>query len=63
MSCLLTPNEAAARLGVAVQTLANWRSSGEGPGLPWVEISPRCIRYRPEDLDRLIEKRTRGGAR
>ena len=61
MSCLLTPSEAAARLGLAVQTLANWRSTGEGP-LPWVELSPRCIRYKPQDIDALIEKRTRGVA-
>lgn len=57
---LLTPAEAGARLGLAVQTLSNWRSTGEGP-LPWVELSPRCIRYRPEDIADFIEKRVRGG--
>lgn len=60
---LLTPIETATRLGVAVQTLANWRSTGEGPGLRWVELSPRCIRYEQADIDALIQKRTRGGVR
>lgn len=63
MSRLLTTQQAAERLGLRPQTLANWRSSGEGPGLPWVEIGPRCIRYKPEDLERFISKRTRGVAR
>lgn len=61
MSQLLNPQQAADQLGISVQTLANWRCNGEGPGLPWVEISPRCIRYRAEDIEAFVERRCRGG--
>ena len=46
---LLTVHEAAAYLGVAVQTLHNWRSSGRYR-LPCLRVG-RLVRYRRSDLD------------
>ncbi len=62
MSALLTPAQAADLLGIEPQTLATWRCR-QPRLLAWVEISPRCIRYRPEDIEDFIQKRTRGGVR
>jgi Helix-turn-helix domain len=50
---LLTPNEAADYLGVTEKFLENWRGAGEGPA--FIKLSPRCVRYAPEDLDKHIE--------
>ena len=48
LSALIEERAAAALLGVVRQTLAQWRRRGVGP--PYVRISVRCVRYRPEDL-------------
>ena len=62
MSQLLTPQQTANLLSVSKQTLAAWRCR-EPERLAWVEVSPRCIRYRAEDVQAFVSKRTRGGAR
>ncbi len=46
---LLTPAQAAERLGVRVQTLAVWRTTGRY-SLPYLRCG-RLIRYKPEDVD------------
>lgn len=53
---LLSEAEAAAILGAAQATLANWRWKGEGPG--WVRLGKRAIRYRVADLQAFIEAGT-----
>ncbi len=54
---LLTIREAAEILNVSPRTLERWSLEGR---LPRVEIGPRTIRYRADDLAALIE---RGGDR
>lgn len=44
----LDEKEAAAILRVAVATLRNWRSLGQGPR--WRKIGARCVRYHRDDL-------------
>jgi len=56
-SPLLSRREAAAYLGVKPQTLSVWAMTGRR--LPVVKIG-RLSRYRKSDLDRYIEKCTRG---
>lgn len=46
-------------LGVPVQTLKNWRSSGDGP--PYVKVG-RLVRYDPRALDAWIKRQTVGAA-
>lgn len=53
---LLTPAQVAGRLGVTEQTLAHWRCTGR-VHLPYVSMSRRCVRYRPEDVAEFIEAR------
>ena len=60
MSPLLTPQTVAEQLAISEATLATWRCR-QPRHLAWVEISPRCIRYRSEDIEAFIEKRRRGG--
>ncbi len=55
-SDLLTRPQAAAYLGIAVQTLAVWASNGRY-NLPLVKMGSR-VRYRRRDLDAFIERRT-----
>lgn len=49
---LLMPEDAAAELGIAIQTLAKWRHQHKGP--PFVRIG-RNIRYRPAAIVAWIE--------
>ena len=52
---LLTPEQAAARLGVSRKTLdRRWREWG----LPRVVLSARAIRFRERHVDQFIEERT-----
>jgi excisionase family DNA binding protein len=51
---LLTLHQVADRLHVSVRYVRTLRQSG---ALPVVRLSPRCLRVRPEDLDRLVEER------
>jgi predicted DNA-binding transcriptional regulator AlpA len=50
---LLTDVELAALYGVSLQTVRNWRWTGEGPR--WVRVGARCIRYRAADVQAFIE--------
>jgi predicted DNA-binding transcriptional regulator AlpA len=54
---LLTQREAADFLQLSVRTLERYRVSGGGP--EYVQISRRCVRYRPEDLNAWVELRRR----
>ena len=45
--------EAAKKLGIAVQTLRNWRHIRRGPA--YVKLG-RSVRYRTEDILEFIEK-------
>lgn len=56
---LLTTEDAAKILGMAEQTLRIWRMVSKGPS--YIRIN-RYIRYRREDLDEFVAKRTVGGA-
>lgn len=42
--------------GIAEKTLANWRSAKTG-GPPFIRLSGRMIRYRPEDIEKWLEDR------
>lgn len=53
---LYSPEEAAAYLGVAPQTLAHWRVRGCGP--KFIHLSKRCVRYSELALRDFVEKRT-----
>ncbi len=54
---LLTEKETARMLGFSRRTLQGWRGRGTGPH--YVEISPRCIRYRRSDIEKWIQERLR----
>ena len=55
---LLTTEEAAAMLGLAPGTLQFYRAvPHRDPGLPYVRINARCIRYRKSDVREFIESR------
>jgi excisionase family DNA binding protein len=56
---LLTPERAAAELGLSVKTLATWRSTGRH-ALPFIRCGSR-IRYRRADLDSWLAGRLRPG--
>lgn len=45
---LLDERAAATAIGMTPRTMQEWRRTGTGP--PYVRISSRCVRYRPEDL-------------
>ena len=55
---LMTRAEAADYLGLAPHTLAVWQSTNRY-GLPCVKIG-RLAKYRKEDLDDFIQRRTTG---
>jgi excisionase family DNA binding protein len=50
---MLTPPEAAERIGVAVSTLALWRTQKKGP--PYHKAGDRLVRYRRVELDAWLE--------
>lgn len=54
---LLTEAEAAAALGFTRRFLQNRRYRGDSP--PYIRISARSVRYRPEDLSAWAAKRLR----
>lgn len=59
MSKLLTTKEAADLLGISPATLETWRSRGYG-GLPFVQVTPKTIRYREEDIWVWVDSRIKG---
>jgi predicted DNA-binding transcriptional regulator AlpA len=54
---LLTPQQAAAALGVSTNYLAKLRVSGRGPAFE--RLTPRVIRYSTADLDDWRQSRRR----
>lgn len=52
---LLTPEQAAERMGLRPQTLAVWRTTGRY-GLPYIRAG-RLIRYKAEDIDAFLNSR------
>lgn len=56
MTALLTPAEAAARIGVCVKTLRKFREHGL---IPYVAVTDRKIMYRPQDCEAYLESRVR----
>ena len=54
---LIVPRSASEILGVTIETLAVWRSTGRYD-LPYVKVG-RKVMYRLEDIQSFIEKRTR----
>lgn len=53
---LLKPEEVAGRLGLSPATLQIWRITGRY-GLPYIKAGRR-IRYREEDVDDFVARRT-----
>jgi excisionase family DNA binding protein len=59
---LLSTREVAARLGVSVRTVQDWRYRGGGP--PGVALGRKTVRYSQAELERwLAEKREQEAAR
>ncbi len=54
---LLTPAEAAKRLGVGERVLERWRGTGDGPA--YAKLTSRTLRYRVEDLEAFVSGRVR----
>ena len=54
---LIVPRVASEILGVTIETLAVWRSTGRYD-LSYVKVG-RKVMYRPEDIQSFIEQRTR----
>jgi hypothetical protein len=50
---LLNEDEAARSIGLTARFLTERRRKGDGPN--FVRVSSRCVRYRPEDLQRWAE--------
>jgi predicted DNA-binding transcriptional regulator AlpA len=55
---LLTPEETAILLNVALQSLAHWRVQKIGPKP--IYLSRRCVRYSERTLREWLESRTQG---
>jgi predicted DNA-binding transcriptional regulator AlpA len=53
---LVDDTEASAILGVARQTLRNWRNLRKGPR--YIKIGARIVRYNVDDLREFIRKQT-----
>lgn len=54
---LLRTDKAAAALDMSPRSLEGMRLTGRGPR--FVRISPRCVRYRPRDIESWVESRLR----
>ena len=54
---LLTEQQTADWLGLSIHTLRDWRWRKQGP--PWVQISPKCIRYCVEKVQEWLDGQTR----
>jgi predicted DNA-binding transcriptional regulator AlpA len=51
---LLSEQEVSEELGIARQTLANWRSLRQGPG--FIKLGKRSVRYSREELLKWLEE-------
>lgn len=49
---LLDERELAARLGLSLSTLRNWRAARRGPR--FIKLGRRAVRYRAADVERFI---------
>lgn len=58
MSALLTEAEVADLLRIPAGTLKKWRTRGDGP--PFTRVG-RLVRYREQELDAWLTKRTSAG--
>jgi predicted DNA-binding transcriptional regulator AlpA len=50
---LLNEDEAGRAIGLTARFLTERRRKGDGP--PYIRISSRCVRYRPEDIEAWAE--------
>jgi len=57
---LLTTKEAAAELGVHVETMRKWRKERPSPRIPFIVMEGGDVRYRVEEIERYLNSRTRG---
>ena len=60
---LLDERELAARLGLSLSTLRNWRVARRGPA--YVKVGMRTVRYREGDIEQFLaagERVSRDGA-
>ena len=57
---LLTPQEVADLLRISQHTLASWRRQANPHDLRWIEVGG-SVRYRSEDVQQWLDKRTLGG--
>lgn len=55
---LLTPEEVAGYLQVAVKTIYKWSSEGT---IPAVKISSRCVRFNVAQVDKWLVKKSQPG--
>ena len=53
-TALMSPEAVADEIGVSVETLAAWRSTGRVK-LPFVRIGGRVVRYKPADVAALVQ--------
>lgn len=51
-SGVLKPEQAAAFLGVSIETLAQWRSQQRGPR--YIKLENRLVRYRLAELEKYL---------
>jgi len=54
----LNRRQAAKRLNVCLRTVATWMKTGK---LPYVKLSPHCVRILNSDINRLYESHRIGG--
>lgn len=57
IDALITPEAVAGYLGITTRCLQKYRTDSTGPA--FIELSPRCIRYRWEDVQAFLKARTR----
>ena len=48
---LLNRRQAAKKLKMGVRTIGTWMADGR---LPYIKLSPRCVRFLESDIDKLI---------
>lgn len=57
LEALMTTEAAAEVLRLKPETLATWRYTREGGGLPFVKLGGGRVRYRPSDVRAFIEQK------
>jgi predicted site-specific integrase-resolvase len=48
MAKMLNTQQAAELLGIEASTLRGWKAERRGP--PFIQLSPRCVRYSEDDI-------------